>query len=586
MKRIFANLKPLAGWIVLAILCVLGQTLLSILIPQQVRTLSVTVGRGDTQGVWHTAFVILGIAAGIVVLSLATMFLSAKIGATFSLKLRGDIFKKVQSLSVSETERFGTASLTTRTTNDVMQMQIAVIMFIRIVFTAPLMLIGGFVMALQIQPQFSVVYAVSIPLLAIVTLVIILKGSKLFISVQKKLDAVTVVARENLTGVRVIRAFNREDYETQKFTAANKDLTDTSVKVNRLLAGIFPASSLIMNMTVLALIVVAAITFNGITNTSSDALFAVIGDTAAVTEYAGMILGSIIGLAFMFMLIPRAAASANRIAEVLTVDNSIDDPAESKQFVESQRGKVEFRNVTFAYPDAESPLLHNISFTAQPGQTTAIIGSTGSGKSTVANLIPRFYDTTEGDVFVGGINVKDVSQHELRERIGFVTQNALLFSGTVRENVEAGEHLSDEQITEALTIAQAKEMIDNSDDGLDHSIVQGGKNLSGGQKQRLSIARAIAKHPDIYVFDDSFSALDFKTDKALRTALNKEISTRKATLIIVAQRVSTVLDADKILVMDNGQLLCTGTHKELIRSCETYREIVLSQINEEEAGLC
>ena len=589
MKKIFSNLKPLIPLIVLVIIFIIAQSVINILIPLQNIPLASAIAINDTAAIWKITITVLLYALGIAILGVATMYLSAKIGAGFSKRLREMIFTKVQSLSVAEIENFGTASLITRTTNDVMQMQVAVIMFIRIVFTTPIMLIGGFIASLSVEKSFSFVYLAAIPLIAIILVFIIIKGSKLFISVQKKLDNLTVVARENLTGVRVIRAFNREEFESKKFNEANADLTDNSIKVNRLMATLFPSNMWIMNMTTVVLVLVSALVFNGLSNPVKTDLYANVGATSAVVNYAGMILGSIIGMAFLFMLLPRAAASANRIAEVLNSVPTIFDPeaaviSSSSEIFHSQKGKVEFRNVSFSFPGAEKPLLQNLSFTALPGKTTAIIGSTGSGKSTVANLIPRFYDVSEGEVLVNGVNVKDVSQKQLREKIGFVTQNALLFSGTVRQNIEGSLNLSDKEIMRAAKIAQVKDLIENTDNGLNHYIAQGGKNLSGGQKQRLTIARAIAKKPDIYVFDDSFSALDFATDKKLRAALKKEISNSTSTIIIVAQRVSTILNADQILVMDNGQMLCSGTHKELMECCETYREIVLSQIDEEEAA--
>lgn len=445
-------------------------------------------------------------------------------------------------------------------------------MILRMMVTAPLMAIGGIIMAYSKDAELSRVLWVAVPILFLVIGLVIWKGVPLFKLVQVKLDAVNRVLRENLTGVRVIRSFNRINYEKKRFNRANLDLTETSIKVNKIIATLMPAMMLIMNFTSIAIIWFGAIRIDG-GNMQ-------VGDLMAFLQYAMQIMFSMIMLSMMFVLIPRASASATRINEVLEMKPVIKEP-EKQEPSSGQKGFVEFNDVTFSYPGAEHPALSNLSFSTGPGEVTAIIGGTGSGKSTLIKMIPRFYEADSGSIKVDGIDVRNMPLATLREKIGMVPQKAVLFTGTVAENIAFGkEDATQEEIEHAANIAQAKEFIENMKDGYQSEIAQGGTNVSGGQKQRLSIARALVRKPEIYIFDDSFSALDFKTDAKLRAALQTEIT--NSTVLLVAQRVTTVMDADRIIVLDEGKVAGMGTHHELMDSCDVYREIVSSQLSEEE----
>jgi ATP-binding cassette subfamily B multidrug efflux pump len=464
------------------------------------------------------------------------------------------------------------ASLITRTTNDITQVQQVLIMMMRMLISAPMMAIGGIIMAVSRDATLSLVLVVVIPVLLAVIFIIASKGLPLFKVMQVKLDKLNLVLRENLTGIRVIRAFNRLDYEKERFTEANSDLTSTAIKVNIIMAVMMPVMMLVMNFTTIAIV-----WFGGI---RIDYGYMQVGDMMAFIQYATQIMFSLIMVSFMFVMIPRAEASAVRINEVLNTQPDITDPKEVKSGA-GKRGYVEFNNVTFSYPGAEKSVIRNISFSLSPGEVTAIIGGTGSGKSTLISLIPRFYDIDSGSILVDGVDVRMMTQESLRAKIGYVPQKAVLFTGTITDNIRYGkEDATEEEVKHVAEIAQATEFISNMEDGFDSIISQGGTNISGGQKQRLSIARALVRKPEIYIFDDSFSALDFKTDARLRNALRKE--TENSTVLIVAQRVSTVMDANQIIVLDNGEIIGIGTHKELINSCKVYREIVSSQLSEEE----
>ncbi len=586
MFKAFKYLKPVVGYIVLAILTVVGQALLDLQIPAQFVDLSLALSQASMEAVWMVVLKMFAFVVGAVLLAVIAAYFTSLIGARYGEILRGEMYRKVQSMSVKEIESFGIASLITRTTNDINQLQMIVSMGLRIVVLAPVMLIGGLLKAFAIQKEFSIVFAVAIPLIALTILFIGISSSRLFVSVQKKIDNLTAIAREGLTGVRVIRAFNQQEYEKEKYTQANTEVRDVSIQVNRVMARLFPLSSLFMNLTIIGILIVATVIFNGQVDPSQEVLIKNVGATSTIVGYSSQILGSIIGMSFIFMMIPRAQASANRILEVVNAPLSVTDPEHPLSLDNvTEKGKLEFKNVTFSFANAEQPVLNNISFTMLPGQTTAVIGSTGSGKSSLVNLIPRFYDPQQGEILLDGVNIRDITQKDLRSRMGFVPQNAVLFSGTVRENLLYGNpNATDEDLKLATDIAQATEFVENTPDGMNHFIAQGGKNLSGGQKQRLAIARALVRRPEIYVFDDSFSALDFKTDANLRKALKKQIQADGSSVLIVAQRVSTVLNADQIVVLDNGNMVGIGKHGELMKTCEPYREIVLSQINEEEAN--
>jgi ATP-binding cassette subfamily B protein len=446
------------------------------------------------------------------------------------------------------------------------------IMIMRMMIGAPMMAIGGTILAMRRDKPLTLVLAVSLPVLAGVVILIASRMIPLFRSVQKKIDRINLVLREKLTGIRVIRAFNTVGREEKRFGEANDDLTDNYIKVNRIMAFMMPSIMAIMSLTQLSIL-----WFGGLRVSRGDMD---LGALSSFTQYAMQIMMSMLMLAVMFIMVPRAQAAAVRINEVLDTRPEIVDPGTAKES-KTGKGYIEFRNVTFSYHGAEEPALRNINFAARPGEFTAIIGSTGSGKSTLINLIPRFYDVESGSVLIDGVDVREYSQESLRGKIGFVPQKAVLFSGTIAENIKVGkDDATDEEIRHAAEIAQADDFIAGMDGGYEHEIAQGGTNVSGGQKQRLSIARALVRKPEIYIFDDSFSALDFKTDAKLRAALKKEIA--EATVIIVTQRVGTVMDADRIIVLDDGQVAGMGTHKELLANCGVYREIVESQLSEEE----
>lgn len=526
---------------------------------------------GDTAYIWKIGAVMLGITGIGALAAVAASYYSSKASMGLGRDIRRQVFNHIERFSLQEFDQVGTASLITRTTNDITQVQQVVIMMLRMVVSAPIMFIGGLIMAVSKDAKLSLVIVAAMPVLVLSILLILWKGVPLFGKVQKRLDRLNLVLRENLTGIRVIRAFNRERDEQVRLTKANADLTEVSIKVNKIMAFLMPVMMLVMNLTV-----VGVIWFGGIRIDNGGMQ---IGDLMAFIQYVMQIMFALVMASVMFVMIPRAAVSAKRINEVLEMTPTMTD--EGTQTADREKGTLVFDRVTFRYPGAETPVLSDISFTARPGEVTAVIGGTGSGKSTLVNLIPRFYDVTEGSIRVNGVNSQDVPQEELRSKIGFVPQKALLFTGTIAENIRFGkEDATDEEVAHAAHIAQATDFIERMPDGYDARIEQGGSNVSGGQKQRLSIARALVRRPDLYVFDDSFSALDFKTDAALRKALREE--TREATVLIVAQRVSTVIDADQIIVLDEGKVAGIGTHDELFANNAVYQEIVKSQLSEEE----
>jgi ATP-binding cassette subfamily B protein len=530
------------------------------------------VMKGDNTKILHIGGLMLLVAGGGVICSIIASLLASKIAVGFGTILRSKIFKKVESFSLHEFDKFGTATLITRTTNDINQLQMVTIMIMRMMIGAPMMAIGGTILAVRRDKELTLVLVVAIPVLIGVIVLIATKMIPLFRAVQKKIDKINLVLREKLTGIRVIRAFNTVRHEEKRFAAANDDLTDNYIRVNRIMAFMMPSIMMIMSLTQISIL-----WFGGlrIADGKMD-----LGNLSSFTQYAMQIMMSMMMLAVMFIMVPRAQAAAVRINEVLETEPEITD-AEVVKKADAAKGYVEFRNVSFRYHGAEELALRNISFAAEPGEITAIIGSTGSGKSTLVNLIPRFYDAEDGGVLIDGEDVRELSQESLRSKIGFVPQKAVLFSGTIAENIKVGRpEATDEEIRLATEVAQAADFIASMDGGYGHEIAQGGTNVSGGQKQRLSIARALVRKPEIYIFDDSFSALDFKTDAKLRAALKKEIA--ESTVIIVTQRVGTVMDADRIIVLDDGQVAGMGTHKELLNSCSVYREIVESQLSGEE----
>lgn len=507
------------------------------------------------------------------IFAILVSLIASKVAAGVAKDLRRDLFQKVESFSNREFDSFSTASLITRTTNDITQIQMFVVMAIRLICFAPIMGIGGMIMALQQGVSLSWIILLAIVLLIIVMVVICIVALPKFKSIQKMVDKLNLVTRESLTGMMVIRAFGTQKNEEERFDKANKDLTSVNLFVNRVMVILMPIITLIMNGVTLLIVWVGA--------HQIEAAQIQIGDMMAFMQYGMIIIMAFLMISMMFIMIPRASVSASRIAEVLERELSIKDSKNPKSLGENSKGEISFNNVSFKYGNAEDNVIENISFTAKPGQTTAFIGSTGSGKSTLVNLIPRFYDVTAGSITFDGIDIRDITQHELRSKIGFVPQKGVLFSGDIASNLRYGKRdASDSEIAEAAKVAQAEDFINSKLEKYESPIAQGGTNVSGGQKQRLCIARALAKKAPVYIFDDSFSALDFKTDAALRKALKKY--TGDSTVLIVAQRISTIMDAEQIIVLDEGKMVGKGTHKELMQSCPTYREIASSQLNEEE----
>ncbi|MGX6970922.1 ABC transporter ATP-binding protein [Vagococcus bubulae] len=529
------------------------------------------VTKGDISYIWQVGFVMIGISFIGILASIANTFIATRQAQKLGKKLRSEIYEKVEYSSQREFDKIGTASLITRTTNDVNQIQMVSQMFLRIMINAPITLIGASVLAFYRDRELTKIFLYVIPLIIVVVGVTMYFAIPLFKSLQEKTDRLNLVFREGLTGVRVIRAFNQTSFEENRFDGANKDYTNTAIKVNTLMSFLLPVITFIISVTN-----VSIIWFGG--HNIADGTLEV-GNMMAFMTYAMQILMSFVMMAMIFVFVPRAQASAVRINEVLDMKDDIKNPDAPKEF--SQDSSLAFKQVSYSYSGAEKPALSGIDFTAKKGDTVAIIGGTGSGKSTLVNLIPRFFDTTEGEIVVDECNIKDVLQHELREKVSFVPQKAVLFTGTIRTNMQYGkENATDEEIWEALEIAQAKEFVSELPDGLDSKVEQGGTNFSGGQRQRLCIARALIKKASVYVFDDSFSALDFKTDAALRKALQESIT--ESIVVIVAQRISTVVDADTILVLDDGVMVGRGDHQHLKATNNTYQEIISSQLSKEE----
>lgn len=573
MIKLFRFLKPYPLPIAAVLVLMFFQSLSQLYLPNLMSNIVDTgIVNGDTAYILRQGGLMLLVATGGGLCIVGASFFSARVGSGFGRDVRAGLFKRVESFSLHEFDTFGTASLITRATNDITQVQQVTIMMLRLLVMAPMMMIGGIIMAVQKDTRLSLLIVVVVPILAVLITLIASKAIPLFKSIQGKVDNLNRVLRERLTGVRVIRAFNRIDHETERFEEANLDLTNTGIKAHRIVSIAMPMMMIMMNLTT-----VAIIWFGGI-RIDSGAMQ--VGDLMAFIQYVMQIMFALIMVTMMFVMIPRASASAVRINEVLQTEPEIIDPENPKK-TGDQRGHLEFRNVTFSYPGAEEPAICGISFTAQPGEVTAVIGGTGSGKSTLANLIPRFYDVEDGAILVDGVDVRELTQADLRQRIGYVPQKAVLFSGSISENLRYGkEDADDDEVRQSAETAQAAEFIQEMEEKFDSFIAQDGTNVSGGQKQRLSIARALIRRPEIYIFDDSFSALDFKTDARLREALRRE--TANSTVIIVAQRVTTVMEADRIIVLDDGEVAGMGKHKELMESSEVYREIVFSQLSAEE----
>ena len=573
MKKVLKYLAPYWWQIILVIIFTYANVWGSLQLPT---LMSNIVNNGiinnDMDYILSTGLRMLLVAAVAATAAIVTGFLASRIATGFSRQLRLATFQKIESFSLSEINKFSTASLITRSTNDIQQIQMVTFMILRIAVQAPLMAIGAVFSALHTAPNMAWIMALSVTVLLIMVITIFCLVVPKFKIQQKLVDQLNLVARENLTGLRVIRAFNNEDIEERKFNKVNRSISRLGIWVNRVISLMQPGMTLIISFTMLGIIWLGAhLVVDGDLE---------IGSMMAFMQYALQVITSFLMLVMVMVMLPRAQVSINRVNEILATNNSIKEPKHPGHLDDKQRGIVEFRHVTFTYPGAESPVLNDINFTAKPGQVTAFIGSTGSGKSTLVNLIPRLYDVTSGQVLIGGCDVRQLARRDLVKTLGFVPQKGVLFSGTVESNIKyADSAISDEAMRDAAATAQA-DFIADLEGGYHAHIAQGGSNVSGGQKQRLSIARALAKNPDVLIFDDSFSALDYKTDAALRKELAKKESDK--TILIVAQRISTIRHADQIVVLDNGTVVGTGTHEQLLRDCDVYREIASSQFSEEE----
>ena len=573
MKKVLKYLAPYWWQIILVTIFTYANVWGSLQLPT---LMSNIVNNGiinnDMDYIISTGLRMLLVAAVAATAAIVTGFLASRIATGFSRQLRLASFQKIESFSLSEINKFSTASLITRSTNDIQQIQMVTFMILRIAVQAPLMAIGAVFSALHTAPNMAWIMALSVTVLLIMVITIFCLVVPKFKIQQKLVDQLNLVARENLTGLRVIRAFNNEDIEERKFNKVNRSISRLGIWVNRVISLMQPGMTLIISFTMLGIIWLGAhLVVDGDLE---------IGSMMAFMQYALQVITSFLMLVMVMVMLPRAQVSINRVNEILATDNSIKEPKHPCHLDDKQRGIVEFRHVTFTYPGAESPVLNDINFTAKPGQVTAFIGSTGSGKSTLVNLIPRLYDVTSGQVLIGGCDVRQLARRDLVKTLGFVPQKGVLFSGTVESNIKyADSAISDEAMRDAAATAQA-DFIADLEGGYHAHIAQGGSNVSGGQKQRLSIARALAKNPDVLIFDDSFSALDYKTDAALRKELAEKESDK--TILIVAQRISTIRHADQIVVLDNGTVVGTGTHEQLLRDCDVYREIASSQFSEEE----
>ena len=527
----------------------------------------------DMPAIWHNGLAMIVVTAAGGLCSIVIGFLAARIATGMAQKLRTELFERVESFALADFNKFSTASLITRSTNDIQQIQMTSILLLRLALMAPIMAIGGLQKAIHNAPNLSWIIALAVSVLLVVIAVLFVIAVPRFKKLQTLVDKLNLVTRENLVGLKVIRAFHNEKIEQKKFQQANTELNKMNLFVNRLMMLLDPIMTLVMNFSSVAIV------WFGAHLISSGNLQ--IGNMMAFLEYAMQVIISFLLLSMVFIMVPRAAVSVKRVGEVLDTPPSIIDPQSPQQLPHDATGKIEFKDVTFTYPDADLPVLSSINFTAEPGQTTAFIGSTGSGKSTLINLIPRFYDVSAGQILLDGVDIRQLKLEDLYDQIGYVPQKGVLFSGTIASNIKYGNTKASQKLVEkSAKIAQATEFISELKNGYKNDIAQGGSNVSGGQRQRLSIARAIAVEPNVYIFDDSFSALDFKTDAKLRSALAKE--TKHKTVLIVGQRINTIINADKIIVLDEGKIVGQGTHQELMKNCQVYQEIAASQLSEDD----
>ncbi len=575
MKEMLKYYKPYIPIILLIIAALFGQAMCELALPGYMSDIiNFGIIKSDMSYIYKTGAIMLLVALAVVICTGLAGLFSARVAAKSSRDIRSALFRRVTAFSAAELERFSTASLITRSTNDVQMVQQSTVMILRLACFAPIMGIGAVIKALRTSVPLSWTIALAVlAILLIMALAFFLVMPK-FKVLQSKLDRINLIMGERLSGLLVVRAFTMEPYEEDRFDEANLELKKINIFVNRAMSFLMPALMLVMNLSSILIVWVGSKLI--------DAQNLLVGDMLAFMQYAMQIIISFLFITMMFIMIPRAVVSGQRIGAVLKVEPSINDAPDCVE-ADSPAGKIEFRDVSFAYPDAEEKTLSHISFTANPGETTAIIGGTGSGKSSLISLIPRFYDVTEGEILLDGTDIRRISQKSLRQAIGYVPQKGMLFSGTIASNLRyAKEDASSEEMREAAEIAQAMDFIREKPEGFEEPVAQGGTTVSGGQKQRLSIARALLKNPKIYLFDDSFSALDFKTDTALRKALKEKVG--NSTFIIVAQRINTIMDADKIIVLDEGQIAGIGTHSQLLKECGVYREIAFSQLSEEELG--
>lgn len=577
MIKLFKYLKPYIWLIIPLVILTYLQVMANLQLPDYMANIINEGIIGESMdAIYKNGGIMILVTLGGGLAAIGVGYLAARIATGFSRDIRRKVFEKAETFSVAEFNKFSTASLITRSTNDIQQIQTVTTMIFRLILMAPFMAIGAMQNAIQNAPELSWIIALSVVALFAVIVLLFIFALPKFKILQKAVDKLNLVARENLTGLRVVRAFNNEKVEEKKFDKTNDELMKLNLFVNRLMIILQPFMMLLMNIALVAIVWFGA-------QLVSDGSVE-IGNMMAFMQYATQVIMSFLMISIIFIMVPRASVSAKRVSEVIDTESTIRDPKDPKKPSKNGHGHIEFRDVTFTYPDADSPVLSGINFTAEPGQTTAFIGSTGSGKSTLIGLIPRFYDVSAGQVLIDGVDIRDLRLTDLYDQIGYVPQKGVLFSGTVKSNITYGnKHATAKDINQAAKVAQASEFIKKLESGIDSNIAQGGSNVSGGQKQRLSIARALAVKPKVYIFDDSFSALDFKTDAKLRKALETE--TKGKTVLIVGQRISTIMNADKIIVMDEGKIFGQGTHDELMRNNTIYQEIAYSQLSDKELGV-